>query len=60
VVIYHATSVTGCLHALVMTGHTLFELKCPILPYRGRYDLGDWTLKLLARHNDPDPEGGTS
>jgi hypothetical protein len=44
IVIYTATSRSGCLLAVAMTENVLYRMRCPILPYRGEYTLGDWSI----------------
>ncbi len=44
-VVYSATSKSGCLLVCAMTENVLYKMRCPILPYQGEYSLGDWNIE---------------
>jgi hypothetical protein len=44
-VLYSATSKSGCLLVLAMTAEVLYKMRCAILQYRGEFSLGDWSIE---------------
>ena len=44
-VVYSATSKSGCLLVCAMTESLLYKMRCPISPYHGDFSLGDWNIE---------------
>jgi hypothetical protein len=42
--VYTCTTKTGCLFVLVMSREQFWRGICPILPFKGRFNLGKWAL----------------
>jgi hypothetical protein len=44
-VVYSATSKSGCFLVCAMTEKGLYKMRCPILQYHGEFSLGDWNIE---------------